>query len=655
MCGISGFVVFNQEINLSHHLFKMNEILKHRGGDDEGYVFFNDDISTECVGDRTPENVTKNLPYVLHKNEFNQKAKVGLSHNRLSIIDVSHHGHQPMSENTQRYWITFNGEIYNYQEIRDELINLGYTFHSQTDTEVVLNSFMEWGEQSVKKFNGMWAFCIYDRVDETLFLSRDRFGVKPLYYRLEKDFICFASEIKALVKIDDSKDTFNKKAVFQYLALGLVESEQEGLIQNIFELKPAHNLKLQLENGKVSHDKYYQLDFNKEWVKTTLDKENKYISDLKILIKNSIKKRLTSDVKIGSCLSGGIDSSAIVGFIDEILDEGENIQSIGSKLKVFTSCFAGELDNEENWAKAVVDKSKTEWFKIFPTSDDFIKCIQDCVFYQDIPFFGASTFAQYCVMKLINSNGIKVTLDGQGADELFGGYDEFYSSFLINSMRNRDFLTFSENMTFHGLKLPLKHYFLKSLPIPILSPLFKWFNPELKYLNPIFWKKFQGELVSLKENFVPNLNKSLHTHLTGEKFKNLLRTADRNSMRFSVESRMPFADDIELIEYIFHVPSSFKIKKKSKKYLLREAAKNVLPRKIYERKDKIAFSAPEKKWIAERANELLNFIPKKNDEFVQWEKVRKDWFKLVNESQVSANNKLWRLINFAIWMDVNKY
>jgi asparagine synthase (glutamine-hydrolysing) len=653
MCGISGIIQFKDDANISQHLFTMNELLKHRGSDDEGYVMFYQNQFQELYGDRTPKNVVNARPNLQHKTKFNHSANVGLSQNRLSIIDVSENGHQPMSDEAQRYWITFNGEIYNYTTIREELQQLGYSFHSNTDTEVALKSYIHWGDECVQKFNGMWALAIYDRNKQTLFLSRDRFGVKPLYYRLEDNFLCFASEQKALYHIKGCNNKLNPEAVFHYLSMGLVEALEEGFVNNIFEVKPAHNFTIDVASKTISKKKYYQLSYTNEWAAFKKSKADEHIQHLEILIKQSVERRLQSDVQVGSCLSGGIDSSVVVGFVNQLLNEG-SAKSIGQQQKVFTSCFKNDAVDEEKWAKLVVDSTQTEWHKTYPSSKDFVRDFKDIVYHQDVPFFSSSTYAQYRVMQLAHEQNIKVTLDGQGADELFAGYAEFYSSYLCNAFTRFDVRSLANNFDASYLALPLKFSLAKFLPQSILANQFRIENKEFAYINQSFWNEYKSELYRLNSHFKSNLNNFLHYHLTGEKFKNLLRTADRNSMRFSVESRMPFADDIELIEYIFKVSASYKIRNKTTKYLLREATKQILPKAIYERKDKIGFAAPEQRWFKEQTHQLLEFIPNENDEFVNWKDVRANWDALVNNAQQTSTTKLWRLLNFAVWRQVHQ-
>lgn len=666
MCGILGVILKNNSKNVLNHLFKMNDIQKHRGLDDEGYTFFSNEKHTNVYGKRTPENVINSNPSFINQNNFNVETEAynfGLSHNRLSIIDVSEKGHQPMSDISENYWITYNGEIYNFKPIRNELISLGYSFSSNTDTEVVLFAFIEWGAECVKKFNGMWSFCIYNKLKNELFFSRDRFGIKPLYYRLEKTFFAFASEQKALYHFPDTEDIINEEAVFNYLSMGLIEDDQNGLIHNIFELSPGHNLTYNLSSNEIKIDNYYILPINTKWENYNEQIEKEHIDKLTLFIEDAIKIRLQSDVSVGSCLSGGIDSSIIVGVINKLLNEN-NASSVGSLQKTFTSCFKNEAEDEEKWAKLVTDQTKTDWHKTYPTSHDFITDFKDLVYHQDVPFFSSSTYSQYRVMKLANENGIKVTLDGQGADEIFAGYPIFYSSYISNAFFNLDFKAIkgnSKNLTtgFSNsstlLKSPLKLLIAKNIPDIITSKIFKSNNPEFEYINSKFWKKYQVNLSKLKQNFDPNLNSFLGYYFTSTHFKNLLRTGDRNSMRFGIESRMPFADDINLIEYCFQIPANFKIKNGVSKHLLREAEKHILPKEIYERKDKIGFATPQYNWFEEQEKNIIDLLPSTNDKFVNWIDLKENWSKIRRNNSKENQTKLWRFLNFAVWKDVNNF
>lgn len=660
MCGIAGILALDESRHLPF-VFNMNDILQHRGGDDEGYTFFSKDEHQDYFGNRTPDNVKHVFPNAIHKSEYEpNQGFLALSHNRLSIVDVSHQGHQPMSNAQNDLWIVFNGEIYNFKELKTQLETLGYHFKSQTDTEVVLAAYQHWGKNCIKHFEGMWAFCIYDKKEQTLFLSRDRFGVKPLYFIKTQGYFAFASEQKALYHLPEFSQELNDTAVFDYLSMGLVEHQNDGFVKGIYELKPSENLTVNVSNGELLKEKYYQLNYTRKWESFDEKTAEKYIEKIADLVETSVKKRLQADVRVGSCLSGGIDSSVVVGFINKLL-QNNKASSVGASQLTFTSCFKGHEVDEEKWAKCVTENTQTTWHKTHPNSHEFIDDFKDLAYYQDVPFFSSSTYAQYRVMKKINATGLKVTLDGQGADEVFAGYPVFYSSFVVDALANFDLKSIVNNATLNSdfsnlnsfLTQPLRFTLSKAIPNSLLFNLFEAQNSEFTFANPSFWKANRSNLNALKQQFNPNLNAFLHWYFTQEKLKNLMRTADRNAMRFSVESRMPFVDDHKLIEYVFSIPASYKIRNGKSKFLLREAAKNVLPTEIYNRTDKIGFGTPEKVWFKEQQHALLDFLPQENDDYINWKNLRSNWNSVFNQLNQKESTKLWRFINFAVWRNVH--
>ena len=334
MCGIGGIINYNSlSINQEaiHHL---SVAIKHRGPDDEGYFLINEtDNFVTAYGDSTPENVRKsNLPFApkKHIKEINEPFDITLIHRRLAIIDTTASGHQPMSNN-QRLWITYNGELYNYIELREYLQKLGHHFMTNSDTEVILNSYKEWGTKCVSKFNGMWAFAIYDANKKQLFLSRDRTGVKPLYYYNQNAF-CFSSEIKGLLALPFVKKELNTSTAYDFLVFNELEKDNESLIKGIFELKPAHNLLFDLKTKILKTHRYYTPYYNNSDEPFDSKKAKEYSEAIKELVFDAVRLRLRSDVAYGSCLSGGIDSSSIVSIINTIRNDN-------NPTNLYTSCF----------------------------------------------------------------------------------------------------------------------------------------------------------------------------------------------------------------------------------------------------------------------------------------------------------------------------
>ncbi len=484
----------------------------------------------------------------------------------------------------------------------------------------------------LNKLNGMWAFAIYDTFNQSVFIARDRFGVKPLYYINTDKVFAFASEIKALTQISIADNiSINKEAVREYLVNAIYEPVGDTFFNEIKELKAGHSMNYDLKTHEYKIQKYYNLKTIQTWGKHDKGAFKQYVEEVTKLVENSINLRLRSDVKVGACLSGGIDSSVLVSYVQT-----------KQEIETFTSSYKGQ---GEQWYASEVMKGKEEqWSQSYPETSDFLSHLEDLVYSQDQPFYNTSTFAQFDLMKLINNKGIKVTLDGQGADELFGGYSRHYFELIRESFSHGDVSKFTELLFSKSNKFADKKLFIKE-SIKRNFRLEK-FHPYAMYLSKDLFLNNQ------KQSFPkPSLNNLLRYDFTGNVLKGIFRTADRNSMRFSVESRMPFADDFELIEYVFSIPSRFKICGATNKILLREAFKDILPETVYNRKDKIGFYTPEISWIQQMNKELLAYITPDLAEYINVESLRSDWPKIMANSNMNST-WVWRVLNFAIWKKV---
>lgn len=660
MCGIAGIVSYNANFKVTEDIIPMLNEIKHRGPDDEGCVFFSENNAVPTFGNDTPDEVKKStLPYspIKTTKDYKDKPEIVLGHRRLSILDLSAKAHQPMCNETSNFWIVFNGEIYNYKKIRTELIQKGYQFTSNSDTEVVLKAYIEWGKDCLTKFNGMWSFVIYDKITKKLFGARDRFGVKPFYYIKNEKYFAFCSEIKGLLKIESFKKEINPSAVYDFLVSNQLEIDEETFFKEIFELRPAHLFELDTTTGKLFTEKYYELPYNKKWKSIDKNDLGAVVADIKTKVINAVDIRLNADVKTGSCLSGGIDSSAIVTSINHLLKEKE-INPIGKEQEVFTASYPNTAIDESQWAQIVVDKTKTNWNQTFPDSKLLEKQLTDLVYAQDIPFGSSTSFSQFKVMELIHQKGVKVSIDGQGADELFAGYPNHYASSIINGIQAFSFGSVIKNLKAKNgsfsnhsqiLKLPLQSLYIKWFPDSYFNKL-KFKQPELAYLNATFIASNKSRLRLINDKFKSNLNQLLHYQFTNCGLKQLLRTADRSSMHFSVETRMPFVDDKELVETVFNISGKTKIKDGKSKFLLREAMKDLLPEEIYNRTDKLGFSTPEKKWFVDLKPYFKSILAEqKNDDFVDWENLNKNFDVLYDNALNTNISRLWRFIIFALW------
>lgn len=654
MCGITGLFSYENYLDKSL-IVKITDIIAHRGPDDEGYLAVNvaEADTVALIGKDSKISG-------LHIDHFNKMANLFLGHRRLAIIDTSPSGHQPMSNPDRTCWIIYNGEIYNYLELREELKNYGHHFFTQTDTEVILAAYGQWGQNCVNRFNGMWSFAIFDKAKNILFGSRDRFGVKPFYYFYNGKYFAFASEIKALLKIPFIDNKVNSAAVFDYLALGFEEREEEGFFKGIFELFPSHSFELDLKTGAFKKWKYYELEYNDSWQRFSESKLRVYLSDIKELIFSTVNLRLRSDVPVGSCLSGGLDSSAIVCVINNLLKRNF-IAQVGETQNVFTASYNNSAIDESVWAGKVVNTTKTSWHRTYPSAADLLKELEDFVYSQDIPFGSTSIYAQYRVMRLAKETGIKVLLDGQGGDELFTGYIPYYRAFFYEIIKNGDILRLLyELANFKNYPMSISALLISMmrmsgfsvLPENIRIFIAKRAIKEKQYISFELWENYKGRLDIIKDKFSTSLNHMLYNYMTGKNLKTLLRYEDRNSMRFSMESRTPFADDIKLIEYVFKIPSVYKIHEGWSKYLLRESMANVLPTEIKQRKDKIGFASPEYCWLNEIKDELKPFIRNELRRFIDTDRLLKDWDTLFRIQPANGIINIWRTINLAVWMKV---
>ena len=654
MCGIAGIVKFNNPgMDIVSSVRKMNDALKHRGPDGEGYLAITENDACPLFGKDTLQEIMSApiLQKPLKPVEEYGGANAILAHRRLKIIDISPTGHQPMCNTEKNLWIVFNGEIYNYVELREELEKEGYSFHTSSDTEVILAAYLKWGYECVNRFNGMWAFTIYDKRKNVLFSSRDRFGVKPYYYIKNERFFAFASEQKALLASSLIGFKPNNGAIFDYLLFSVTENEEEGMFKGILELQPAHSLVLNIKTGEFKKWKYYTLPFAGEYDKDDYKAEETIVK-IRSLISEAVKLRLRSDVEVGSCLSGGIDSSSIISLI---------YKSGHKALNTFTASFDDGAIDESPWAKIVADYTHANAHWVKPAAGELLKDLRDLIYCQDIPIWSTSTYAQYRVMQLIKQAGIKVALDGQGGDELFAGYENYFTYHLRDELLHNGAGAFIKETNAIGKQYPSRREYIKyimlSRYLSKLSPamqlkarLLK--HTELSYLKKDFIYTYPDRL-KLYPLTTGSLNNALHHDFNGLLLKSYLKCEDRCSMWHSVESRTPFSDDIHLIEYVFSVPSKYKIRQGTLKWLLRSAMKGITPPQILNRKDKKGYVTPNRKWIAEIKDDVRYLFENPAvKEYIDTKKLLGDYDKVFNRPAAPDNGRIFKLIAFPMWLEI---
>ena len=536
----------------------MNDLIAHRGPDSEG-IYTKNPI---CFGFR-----------------------------RLSIIDLSEDANQPMLSNDGNIVIVFNGEIYNYVEIRQELINKGYAFRTQCDTEVILNSYIEYGFSCVEKFNGMWAFAIYDFRKNILFCSRDRFGVKPFYYYSGKDYLYFSSELKALHQICDLK-TANLSKVYEYLAYGYRINDGDTFFKNCNELLPGTNMIF--ENNKVRYQKYWELGVNNFDHDPSLTFHEEYLKTFE----SAVKLRYRSDVPVGILLSGGFDSTSIAKVTDNLIEKGELGQN---EIHAFTASFPNFSDDETDIVREFIKTCKhIRLHEITVDLKELVKDFEEMVFGFDHPVGMFSTVAHNCLMKKCKERGIKVVLNGQGSDEAYAGYIKYISGIhLLDHLMMRDGTFLRE---FHSLNY--KNGYSKTF---LLSQMFKSVL-SLTHSSYLRARYLEKSISCLDREFVDshyhhyrsdwkfslkgdNFNRYLLNHITHKTLNNILHREDISSMLESIEIRCPFMD-YRLMEFAFSIPNDLKFKRGITKIIQRETIGRMLPDSITKNRKKIGFNTP---------------------------------------------------------------
>ena len=595
MCGISGIINKNISKVDRKEIQKINDLIAHRGPDSEGFYF------------------EKNFAF---------------GHRRLSILDLSIDGHQPMHY-LDKYTITYNGEVYNYLEIKDELLKNGYIFKSHTDTEVILASYDKWGEECVNKFNGMWAFAIYDKEKEIIFCSRDRFGVKPFYYTQVENKFIFGSEIKQLLEFYE-KRFVNKKILMDFLIIGYENHTNETFFENIFKLQESHNLIYDLRKNTFQIKRYYDI----KKYEINLD-EDKSISIYKSKLNDSIALRLRSDVKVGTCLSGGLDSSSIAAIASNMYRKNLNEKFIAIHAK------SSENDSDESFfAKEVATSCNLDLKIVEPTKDEFVNSINDVIYTQEEPFGGPSIFMQYFVMKKAKEIGCTVLLDGQGGDETLVGYERYYPSYLMSlGFFNliKEFFNSSKNS-----KLSKKQLFAYFVYFTKAKIRIKKLQVKNSFIKAKYFNLASFDILEKNSKNYLNLFELQHQEIFYTQMPHLLRYEDRNSMRHSIETRLPFID-FRVVETVLSINNKYKIKDGWTKYILRRTIDKILPNSIVWRKNKFGFEAPTKCWIDAIDSEIIEAV---NKSIILSEILNAIDFKKLDLTQK------WKLFNIAKWEEI---
>jgi asparagine synthase (glutamine-hydrolysing) len=558
MCGIAGLITrAGAEVPLEV-IQQMTDAVSHRGPDGQGVW---------------------------------RQGQVAFGHRRLSIIDLSELGKQPMADEQTGCVVTYNGEIYNYLELKAELMGLGHQFKSGSDTEVLLKAYEQWGPSCVRRFNGMWAFAIFDPKRQIVFCSRDRFGVKPFYFAETPAGFGFGSEIRQLLPLLDKRQA-DLRVVMNFLVLRIAEDIENSFFAGVRKLPGGHNLTFDLASHSYRIERYYTLEERADVARLGAEAT---LEAFDTLFQDSIKLRLRSDVKVGTCLSGGMDSSSIATLATDIY-RAES----GQAFSAITAISEDPATDESAFARQIVEQSGLEWLTVRPDASDFENSIDAVVRTQEEPFAGTSIFMQYFVMARARKAGIPVLLDGQGGDETLLGYERYFADDLVEALFSGRPGRAIENV--RGLYRNGRPGALKSL----LWNLAYFHVPGLRssglgqprgFFSSQAMRAGDGAtgdagargLYALQKREIERTNLPV-----------LLRYEDKNSMAHAVETRLPFLD-YRLVEFSTSVAKDLKLKDGWGKYLLRKAMEQRMPADIVWRKHKFGFESPESKWMRQHA------------------------------------------------------
>ena len=621
MCGILGGI-FNSSLTdqvVNSALSKLN----NRGPDDRGFVRF----------------------------QIRQSGELILGHTRLSIIDLSPGGHQPMRTSDGHLSIVFNGEIYNYKELKRELQLLGYVFLSDSDTEVLLHAWKAWGQKCLSRLVGMFAFVVYDDRANSITCVRDGFGIKPLFYSLDDGAFTFASDLNALLLLRDKPNKPCLQRAHDYLVHGVYDNNESTFIEGVKHLMPGCLMEISVATAAITNSSKWWTPSVDQNLSVTYEDAVECVRETFL---ESVRLHMRSDVPLGAALSGGIDSSAVVCAM-RYLEPRSDIYS-------FSYIAGGSLLSEEKWVDLVNDYTNAKSHKVYASGEELLDDLEDLIFSQGEPFGSTSIYAQYRVFKLARESGITVTLDGQGADELLAGYSGFPVQRMQSLLERGDVRTLFSFIN-HWKQWPgrggAKAYKCMGAALapnsirPLLQSMdfglgrTRWLNK--KYLADKGVTNKRGMILQHESNRGRRVVECLANTLQENGLPQLLRHGDRNSMRFSVESRVPFLT-LPNANLLLSLPEHYLISNTGEtKSIFREAMRGIVPDVILDRRDKIGFETPERSWLMPASDRLRKILEDTLDiEFINTQQLLKE-FDAIIAGKKKDTWLLWRWINYVVW------
>lgn len=637
MCGIAGVINYTEQDLRETLLTDLWTSLNTRGPDSRGFLSFKNG------------RVVRGAEAPL----FDCSSKLLMLHTRLSIIDLSEGGWQPMSSKDGRYHIVFNGEIFNFKELRSELVALGVEFTSESDTEVLLNGYIHWKKEILTKSIGMFAFAIFDAHSETLLLARDPFGIKPLFYTQNSDCFSFASCLNTLLKVPGVRNNVEASRAFLYLRFGLTDYGEKCLIEGIKQIPPAHYLEMSLSKGGNSRvERYWNVERNNE-IDISFPQAVERFRDLFI---ESVRLHLRSDVPLGLALSGGVDSSSLLAVAKEF---GGQID----ELSAFSYIAESSQSSEEKWMNIIASRLNVPIHKTMPSCSTLSEEFDRILLAHGEPFGSSTVFAQWSVCKLVKEKRVKVLLEGQGADELLAGYPQYRAARLASLLKQgkiydaiaflRGCGRFPEGVIYFVVAKACEYLLPRGMRDIGYTLLRKPVVP--KWLNDRWLSDRNAVLFPKSEVYGKNVLKDvLHDTLSELCLPHLLRKGDRNAMAFSIENRVPYLTP-DLVKFTYSLPEKYLVSRVGDtKHLLREAMKGIVPAEILARKDKIGFAAPEKEWLKNSSaivDRSMNSQVIHDSGMFNTSVMRRSIEReRTNKSEVSP--ELWRIVSFVRWAEL---
>lgn len=654
MCGIAGIVSLGRPVD-PVALQRMTDLQRHRGPDGEGYV-----AAWRRNGRFEHAQLRRATAW-----DGDEPLSVGLGHRRLAILDLSERGAQPMPAQDGRQWIVFNGEIYNHLELREELAAQGHCFRTRTDTEVLLEAYRRWGDDCLEHIEGMFAFAIWDGLRGRLFCARDRLGIKPFYYATPSGTFAFASEMKALFALPDLDAAPDDRAVLDFLVHGNCDYGERTLVRGITALPPGHSLVVDPGAGRITRRAYWRLVPASQ--NGVGDRER--IDALRTLLTRTVRRHLISDVRIGSCLSGGLDSSTVVALMACVRrDRPEDATALGESLFTFTACYDQPEFDERAYALQVAQASGATPHLVHPEPCEFLASFERMAWHQDMPFAEPTYYAQWRVMQAAKDAGVKVLLDGQGGDEVFGGYAKFRYAYAASLMTSGRMARFAREVAatvkqgdryvldirngYRYLPRTLRRAFgIDSLVQRALRGDWSALVANASTPGSRWWK--YAFRAGRDARAVTAVQRMQVDDILLDTLPTLLRTEDRSSMAFSIEARVPLLDH-KVVEYGLSLPDHLKIRDGWSKFAVRQAMQGAMPDAVRLRTSKLGFAVPGRSWLARDLRpQVLALLeePLRCEKYVDPQVVRR-WYRSPDAGRApkEAYLGLFRILSLDTWM-----